>query len=381
MIKTFNNIFKTLAEYKRLSNKTRNQRPIILYSQSRNDLLYFGTIPKNLKSKKIEYIYVTSDFEDPYYLRNKDHSFYLGNGLILILFFITNKASLFLTTQPGLDTTYFRRSLNDVHYCYIFHSLISTHIAYRQKAFDHFDSILLGGEHHFKELQQHGFSENGSDKTMIKAGYPRLDTLAKKERTNQGVTPHSILLAPTWGSTSISNTCLELVVTKLLELKIDLVYRPHPMTVKNDRHLIKGIESLFANHEHFSVNTDIGQDQFLLESKVLVTDWSGVAFDFSLGLLRPSVFINLPIKNNSPFSNEQKLASAEYQCREEFGALINLESIDTLNQKVMELIRSGPIHAEKLKDLRSKYTYNFGHSEEIATSHIYETALNKKTSQ
>jgi hypothetical protein len=362
-----------MKEYYRLIKKGGHRSPILLYAQTSNDTLYFGKIPKYLKKYQAEFVYITSDPIDPFSKNNPENSFFLGAGFFLLLFFVTNKAKFFLTTQPDLQTTYFKRSLNDVHYCYIFHSLISTHIGYKKSAFDAYDSILLGGEHHKREIQEKEVFDNLKKKKLIQAGYPRVDDLSEKRPKSEDNKLTSILLAPSWGANSISETCLYEVIETLLKMEHKIIYRPHPMTINRNKTHSQEVLKFFKNDTRLIINDELNNDDHLLTSKVLVTDWSGIAFDFSLGLLKPTVFINLPIKSNNLYSEEQMLSSAENQCRNDFGAIVEADSLYKLTTRIEEVNKNAPHYTEKLEELRKKYTYNFGRSAKIAAKHILET--------
>ena len=46
-----------------------------------------------------------------------------------------------------------KRSINPVHYVYLFHTLGSTHMVDHDNSYDHYDTILCAGPHQKKEIQ------------------------------------------------------------------------------------------------------------------------------------------------------------------------------------------------------------------------------------
>ena len=59
-----------------------------------------------------------------------------------------------IMTMPDLETFHIKRSKSHpVHYIYMFHSMVSTHLVYRKSAFDNYDTIFCVGEHHLDEIQ------------------------------------------------------------------------------------------------------------------------------------------------------------------------------------------------------------------------------------
>jgi len=47
-----------------------------------------------------------------------------------------------------------KRSIHPVHYIYMFHSLISTHMADHENSFDNYDTILCAGPHQAREIRR-----------------------------------------------------------------------------------------------------------------------------------------------------------------------------------------------------------------------------------
>src|SRR5438093_13437904 len=54
-----------------------------------------------------------------------------------------------------LDAYHLMRSAAyPVHYVYVFHSMVSSHMVFRPKAYDAYDTILCVGPHHTREIRQ-----------------------------------------------------------------------------------------------------------------------------------------------------------------------------------------------------------------------------------
>ena len=78
-----------------------------------------------------------------------------------------------------------------------------------------------------------------------------------------------------------------------------VILRPHPETIKNASTTLNQLIEKYSSNQTFSFNPETEQlDQFL-QSDVLITDWSGAAFDFALGLSKPVVFVNTEPKVNN----------------------------------------------------------------------------------
>ena len=64
------------------------------------------------------------------------------------------EADLLLTQLLDLDNFDLKRSVHPVHYVYMFHSLISTHMADHANSYDHYDTILCAGPHQAREIRR-----------------------------------------------------------------------------------------------------------------------------------------------------------------------------------------------------------------------------------
>src|SRR5690606_15080577 len=126
--------------------------------------------------------YVTSDDNDPVHRSPPPglRSFQIGKGAIRTIFFATLDVDVLVMTMPDLQTLHIKRSPHRVHYCYLNHSMVSTHMVYRPGAFDHFDSFLCVGPHHIEEIRAREAALSLKPKTLVQHGYGRLDQIIFK---------------------------------------------------------------------------------------------------------------------------------------------------------------------------------------------------------
>ena len=62
---------------------------------------------------------------------------------------------------------------------------------------------------------------------------------------------------------------------------------------------LDALYAAFREDERFSVNEDLADLTPFHESDVMVSDWSGVVYEFAFGVERPVVFIDSPVKVNN----------------------------------------------------------------------------------
>ena len=102
-----------------------------------------------------------------------------------------------------------------------------------------------------------------------------------------------MLLAPSWGPNGfLENGCIDLIES-LLSNDYSVCLRVHPQSWKTSHTLIRKINSAFFSDSNFNFDDQASTYSSLIEADIMISDWSGVAFEFALGLARPVIFINV----------------------------------------------------------------------------------------
>ena len=141
-------------QYRKLSADWRN---IVFYSESGQDWHYFEPLITVLNDElQHKVTYVTSDPEDKGLSRQHGlyRSIWIPEGFMLTLHFNFQKADVVVMTMMDLDNLQLKKSINPVHYVYLFHSLGSTHMVDHANSYDAYDSLFCVGPHHVAELRK-----------------------------------------------------------------------------------------------------------------------------------------------------------------------------------------------------------------------------------
>ncbi len=295
-----------------------NNNCVIFYSEGSHHWFHIKDLL--LKMKKTERVlFVTSSIEEYNIKRfNSIESFVIGEGLMRNLFFKNVKCKFFITSMPDLGLYPFVKSLNVKSYIYLFHSMVSTHMAYRNKAFDNFDIILCCGKHHIRELRKKESVYNLKPKKLFKYGYYLLNELKKYEGTD-----NSITIAPTWGENSIFENKIE-ELDDLFKMKYyKFILRPHPETLKRKPFISRQLIDLSKTYDNVKVDFTLINLERLSRSKILITDYSGVAFDFAFGFKRPVIFLAGEKKINNLKYKDIDLVPIEIEIRKKIGLIIS----------------------------------------------------------
>ncbi|HJL80895.1 MAG: CDP-glycerol glycerophosphotransferase family protein [Gammaproteobacteria bacterium] len=363
--------FKGYQGYRTYKKLPKSFKKIVFYSESFQDWHHLKPLLNTLLNQEIDTTYVASDEKDPGLLKQSPNykSIFIGKGFFRILFFQYLKAKLFILTMMDLNNFELKRSMHSVHYVYIFHSLTSTHMVDTEESFDHYDTILCAGPHQKKEIELREQNKDLNAKNLVSYGYPRLERLI--EMNAKPVTHNKvILLAPTWGEQSIINLIGMEICSIIIDHGYSLILRPHHETLKRSPELINEIENQYSHTEKFRLVTEMGDSQSLLQSDLLVCDWSGTAIEYSLGLEKPVIFIDIPPRVRNPNWEEIKSEPLEMSIREKVGRIISPSELEELPSTIDELLNDDQLFSDQIESLREEFVYNLSHSESVGLEEI-----------
>ena len=81
---------------------------------------------------------------------------------------------------PDLGKYEIKKSKYDVSYIFVPHNILSTHMVFRNGAFDAFDIFFCAGPHHFREIRESEKKYKTKRKELLKFGYSRIDKIIAK---------------------------------------------------------------------------------------------------------------------------------------------------------------------------------------------------------
>ena len=349
-----------------------DERSIVFYSEDTSSFVYFEQIIHELTEKMGQQIcYLTSAKNDPILKsENKNiKSFYIGDSEIVKLkFFLELKVKVLIMTMPDLGTYHIKRSKTfPVHYVHVFHAMNSTHRNYRKGAFDHFDSIFCTGYHHVQEIKATEQLYNLKQKNLVECGYGLLDKLQKtKPLQNQEMHTKDgrkkILIAPSWGKKGLLETVGMNLVKILLDAGYHVTVRPHPMTVQKWPKIISRIENTFKDDSNFEMEKDVSSFESLYSTYGLISDWSGIGFEYAFVCERPVIYVDVPHKNNNPDYNKIPYEPLESSIRNLIGKVISPNELESIPKIIESTYENVDLFKTKVKEIRNETVFNFGQS-------------------
>ena len=359
---------KERKELEKFNQLDLDERSIVFYSEDISSFVHFEQIIHELtKEMGYQICYVTSAKDDPILnsQNKKIKAFYIGDGATRTKFFMELKAEVLVMTMPSLETYFIKRSrVYPVHYVYVFHSINSTHRNYRKNAFDHFDSIFCTGPHHVKEIIATEQLYNLKRKNLVKCGYGLIDKLQKnKPVKNQEMCTKDgrkkILVAPSWGKKGLLETKGLELVKILLDAGYHVTVRPHPMTIRKWPNIIKTIKNEFKDNTNFEMETDVSSFESLYSAYGLISDWSGIGFEYAFVCERPVLYIDVPQKTNNPYYNDIPYEPLENSIRNLIGKVISTNELESIPKIIESTYENIDLFETKIQEVRNETVFNF----------------------
>lgn len=274
--------------------------PFIIYAESERYWTVFKPIVDEFENRGIKVHYLTASEKDPFFTENYTHitgeAIGEGNKAFTRLNFL--EADICLMTTPGLDVYQLKRSRGVKHYSHIMHS-VDDATSYRLFGLDYYDSILLSGEYQKSHLRLLEESRGIKKKELEVVGCPYLDTL--KGNLNLLKTSASknftVLVAPSWGSNGILVKYGEKLLDPLVATGFSIIVRPHPQSLTSEKEILEKLKKRYK--EITTLEWDFSRENLdsLSRSNIMISDFSGVIFDYTFLFDRPFLYLHSNFDN------------------------------------------------------------------------------------
>jgi YidC/Oxa1 family membrane protein insertase len=371
--------FDCWSQYRAFRRLPRSDRRIVFYAESSQDWHHWRDLIRHLTIELGETIcYVSSDPDDPGLHQGSPRisPFCIGRGLWRIWFFQWLDADVLVTQLLDLENLELKRSIRPVHYVYVFHSLVSTHMADRADSFDHYDTILCAGPHQMHEIRTREELHDLAPKQLVPHGYARLEDLmaARRAPAISADAGMHVLVAPSWGAHTILPTCGPELIGILLDAGFRVTLRPHFQTRWATPEVIDRVADRYRGHPRFALVEEMDERDSLFDAHAMVTDWSGAGLDFGLGLEKPVLFIDVPPKTRNDSWQELGIEPFERSVRDRIGAILRPDRLTEAPDLIRRLVRDLFRFRCEIGPLRDECVFNLGHSAAAGSAAITRVA-------
>ncbi len=364
-----------------------NIKQLVFYSEKSGFYKYYkGVIEYILEHSDIVIHYITSDPNDQVFGLNNPriNPYYIDDNRLIVLF-MKIEADMFVMTMSDLQQFHLKRSLvqKNIEYVYMFHYPLSTTMVLKKGALDHYDTIFCVGEFQFDEIRQTEKHYNLPAKNLVLCGYSMLEELKSRydsmDKTRRD--KKKILIAPSWQEQNILESCIHDILSKLLGKGYSIVVRPHPEYVKRYAANMNSIVERYKDYKggDLSFELDFTDSSSIFNSDIVISDWSGTAYEFAFVTNKPVIFINTPPKINNPEYGAIEAKPLEMTLRDQIGIQLNPQQLDGLCTAIEELFESGEKYSSKIEQIRHAYIANFGKSAMFGGQYIIDKIYSKRS--
>ncbi|QUC66146.1 membrane protein insertase YidC [Aristaeella hokkaidonensis] len=366
-------------DYKRFFSV--GNKHLVFYSEGSGFYKYFERIMNwILENSKLTIHYVTSDPNDQIFdiAKKQDRivPYYIGQKKLITLF-MKLEADVMIMTMSDLGNYQYKRSYysKNIKYVYVFHYPLSTHMVLHTGALRHYDSILCVGDFQFEEIRQTEKLFGDPEQELVACGYGQLEKLydayqatprTKRERPK-------VLIAPSWQADNILDSCIDDMLSELLGKGFDVTVRPHPEYVKRYGDRMNAIVKRYEDYKGGDLffELDFTGNTSIFDSDIVISDWSGTAYEFVMVTERPCVFVDTPPKINNPDYEKITVPPLEMTLRDQVGIRVKPEALEGLAEKIRTLLEDES-YGERIREIREKTIANFGKSGEVGGRYILD---------
>ncbi len=267
--------------------------PLVIFSDDKRYWKIFEPVCRELDRRGTDVLYLTMSEDDPALDNGYEHvtAEYMGaeNKAFTRLNFLN--ARILLSTTPGLDVYQWKRSKQVDCYVHLPHAA-SEITLYRMFGIDYYDAILLSGEYQARDVRALEAKRDLPAKEIELVGIPYMDEMAARLAREGDAPAHerTVLLAPSWGQSAILSVYGGKILDTLLATGYHVIVRPHPQSFKSETELMDKLMAQYPASDQLEWNRDNDNFDVLRRSDILISDFSGVIFDFTLIYDKPVIY-------------------------------------------------------------------------------------------
>ena len=267
--------------------------PYAIFSDDKRYWNVFEPLCREFSRRGIDVVYLTASPDDPALSCQIPHveAKFLGAGQMAFAKLNLIKATMVISTTPGLDVYQWKRSKDAKCYVHVLHAAGEV-VLYRMFGLDYYDAVLVAGTFQQRDIRDLEELRGLPAKDIALAGIPYMDVMAARLKESGPVPEHprTVLLAPSWGPSAIFARFGGQIIERLLATGYHVIVRPHPQSFKSEKDLIDTLMADYPASDQLEWNRDVDNFDCLRRSDILVSDFSGVVFDFALVYDKPVIY-------------------------------------------------------------------------------------------
>ena len=292
--------------------------------------------------------FMTASPDDPALDKHYEHvkCSFIGEGNHAFAKLNFLKADILLATTPGLDVYQWKRSRDVKWYAHVLH-MANDPTTYRMFGLDYYDALLLCGGYQAEQQRKLEEKRKLPAKEIVLTGLPCLDHLKKRLDAAPPLPEHpvTVLLAPSWGKSSLFGRYGEKIIGAALATGYHVIVRPHPQSYTSEKEMLDRLMAAYPESEQLEWNRDNDNFEVLRRSDIMVSDFSGVIFDFCLVFGKPVIYADTSF-DKSPYDAwwlEDELWT--FETLPKIGRQLTEDKLDSLKELVDGMLDSSGVQA------------------------------------
>ena len=346
--------------------------PFVIFSDDKRYWNVFEPICRELDSRGVDIVYMTASPDDPVLQNPYEHikGEFIGKGNKAFARMNFLNAGIVLSTTPGLDVYQWKRSKDVLCYVNILHAANEVEW-YRMFVIDYYDVLMLSGEYQVEDVRKLEKLRNLPKKELVKIGIPYMDEMTKRlqESPQEKSGGRTVLLAPSWGKSSIFQKYGGKIIEVLLETGYYIIIRPHPQSFTSEKEMIEKIMAEYPASDQLEWNRDNDNFEVLKHADILISDFSGVIFDFSLVYDKPVIYADTEFDNSPYDAWWLDTPYWTFTALPRIGQKLTMDNIGDLKQMIDECIQD-PKYAKGRQEAREETWEYMGEGTQRAVDYL-----------
>lgn len=360
--------------------------PIVVHNENKRYWNIFEPILDELEKKQRKVVYLTSSKDDPFFDKKYEYitGEYIGEGNKAYSRLNLLNATVVFSTTPSLDVFQWKRSKNVDCYIHIMHAAKDITM-YRMYGTDHYDAFILSGECQVKQIRQLEEMRGIKPRDYEICGVPYLDEMKKRVDSSDPVPPHerTVLLAPSWGESGILSRFGEKLIDRLISTGYKVIVRPHPQSFASEKDMLDSLMSKYNDPAKVEWNKDVDNFNVLMQSDILISDYSGVMFEFAMVFDKPVIYTDTKFDKRPYDADWIDETPWTFSILPELGHELGDDNVDNIKELIDTCI-DDPSFTNGRQKARNDIWANIGESAKRSADFIIrkydETAEAKKAS-
>ena len=144
------------------------------------------------------------------------------------------------------------------------------------------------------------------------------------------------------------------------------------MTRKRYPEFLDALYAEFKNRSNFKPEENVSSLESFYSSDIMISDWSGVVYEYAFGTERPVLFINTPIKINNPEYKKFGIEPIDIKIRNQIGFVLQPNDVDRVDAVAARMVREKEKYKKRIIMARKKLIFNLGRSSSAGAKFIID---------